>query len=575
MEHTVSSGVSRTDSRQRAFFRPVLPVTIVSVMAAMFIAGVANLSLWRSVLLLMPANVGNLGFLFAEAALLCALIHLLIAPFAFRPLLKPLLSLLLLLSAIAAFFMDSYGSLIDKSMIQNVAETDPAEATELFSASLFHYLVLLWLLPSLVVWRLRIDYGSWRRQLVSRALSIGASLLVIAVALASHYRDFSLIGREHKELRMQMNPVYPLYAAIRYATDTPVQPSQIQTIAEDAYRAVNVAKQAKQRLVVLVIGETARAANFSLNGYGRHTNPELERLPVFSFSNVVSCGTTTAVSVRCMFSALGREHYSQEQASAQETVLDVLQRVGINVLWRDNNSGCKGVCDRVAHEQLDKQAEPDLCADGECFDGILLTDLQLRLDAATGDTLVVLHQKGSHGPAYYRRTPTAFKSFTPECRDANVQNCSQQSLINAYDNTLVYTDHLLAALTQLLTGNRDRFESTLIYLSDHGESLGESGLYLHGFPYPVAPPEQTHVPLLVWFTPGMPAQLGLDVRCFAASTDAALSHDHLFHSLLGLFDVRTNRYESELDLFRDCRQQNRLAPRTEPPSNLERPVATD
>ena len=575
MQHSVESDKSSVRGRQRLLSRSVLSVAAVTVLAAVFITVFANLSLWRSVLQLMPPRPANFGFLFAEAALLCASIHLLIVPFAFRPLFKPALSLLLLASAVAAFFMDNYGSLLDKSMMQNVAETDPTEATELFSASLLYYLVLLWLLPSLIVWRLRIDYGSWRRQLISRPLSIALSLLVMAVALASHYRDFSLIGREHKELRMQMNPVYPLYAAIRYVTETPVQTGPIQPIAEDAYRAVKAASQTKQRLVVLVVGETARAANFSLNGYQRRTNPELERMPIYSFSNVVSCGTTTAVSVRCMFSALDREHYSQEQASAQENVLDVLQKVGVKVLWRDNNSGCKGVCDRVAHEQLDKQATPGLCADGECFDGILLAELQSRLDAASGDTLVVLHQKGSHGPAYYRRTPTAFKPFTPECRDANVQNCSQQSLINAYDNTLVYTDHLLAELTDVLSHNRNRFESTLIYLSDHGESLGEGGLYLHGFPYPVAPPEQTHVPLLVWFSPGMPEQLKLDTRCFSASTDAALSHDHLFHSLLGLFDVRTSQYETALDLFSGCRQQNRLAPRTEQPSDFARHATTD
>ncbi|HEX4911842.1 MAG TPA: phosphoethanolamine--lipid A transferase [Permianibacter sp.] len=575
MEQAVNSGLVRRHHRRRASLTPAVPVTLVAVLSAVFVASLANLSLWRSVLQLMPASAGSLGFLLAEAALLLALIHLLIAPFAIRPLFKPVLSLLLLISAVAAYFMDSYGSVIDKSMIQNVAETDPAEATELFSAGLLQYLALLWLLPSVILWRLRIDYGSWRRQVFSRLLSVVVSVLVIAAALASHYRDFSLIGREHKELRMQMNPVYPLYAAIRYVTETPVQPGTIQPIAEDAHRVMYAANPSRQRLVVLVVGETARAANFSLNGYSRRTNPELAQLPVYSFSNVVSCGTTTAVSVRCMFSALGRERYSQDQASAQENILDVLQRVGVNVLWRDNNSGCKGVCDRVAHEQLDKLTTPELCADGECFDGILLTDLQSRLDATTGDTLIVLHQKGSHGPAYYRRTPAAFKPFTPECQDANVQNCSQQTLINAYDNTLFYTDHVLAALTSLLTHNRDRFESTLIYLSDHGESLGEGGLYLHGFPYPVAPPEQTHVPLLVWFTPGMPDMLKLDTRCFAASTDTALSHDHLFHSLLGLFDVRTNVYEQELDLFSDCRQPNRLAPRPELAGSPERGLATE
>ena len=534
-------------------------VTLTSVLAAAFIAVFVNLSLWRSVLQLMPASPTNLGFLIAEFVLITAIGQLLLAIFSFRRVFKPMLSILLLVAAVCAYFMDNYGVILDKSMMQNAMETDLAETRDLLSPRLVGYLVLIWLLPTLLLRRTHIHYGSWQRQLAGSFIKIMVSVLLIALALGSHYKAFSLIGREHKELRMQMNPYYPLYAALQWSINQTAPPQVLQRIAEDAHRLSPVTDTAMKRVVVLVVGETARAANFSLNGYPRKTNPELSVLPIFSFQKATACGTSTAISVRCMFSSLGQQRFNREQADSQQNVLDVLARVGVEVHWRDNNSGCKGVCDRVIRDELTEESTPDLCKGGECYDSILLARFEQQLQALKTDGLIVLHQQGSHGPAYYRRVPDAYKRFQPECRDSNVQNCSRESIVNAYDNTILYTDHLLAQLIRILDRKNHHVAVSLIYLSDHGESLGENDLYLHGFPYALAPDEQKQIPFMVWFSTDMSKQLQLDVPCFADATRYPISHDNLFHSLLGIFDVRTREYVASLDIFSGCRHQGKLA----------------
>jgi lipid A ethanolaminephosphotransferase len=105
-------------------------------------------------------------------------------------------------------------------------------------------------------------------------------------------------------------------------------------------------RRSKPPLLLLVLGETARSGNFSLNGYGRPTNPLLAKEDVASQRNAWSCGTSTAASLPCMFSNFGREAYDSRPAN-YEGLLDVLQRAGLAVLWIDNQSGCKGACDRM------------------------------------------------------------------------------------------------------------------------------------------------------------------------------------------------------------------------------------
>ncbi|MDD2369096.1 MAG: sulfatase-like hydrolase/transferase, partial [Sulfuricurvum sp.] len=296
----------------------------------------------------------------------------------------------------------------------------------------------------------------------------------------------------------------------------------------------------------LVVGEAVRWDHFGLNGYARDTTPQLRKEDIINFTQFTSCGTETAVSVPCMFSPFGREHYEKEQALHTENVLDVLKRAGVNVLWRENNSDSKGVAKRVQFEDYQTSEKNTMCEDGECRDEGMLVGLQEYIDAhPKGDIVIILHQMGNHGPAYYKRYPKSFEKYTPVCKTNQLEQCSKDEITNAYDNTILYTDTFLSKVIGLLKTNDKDFATGMFYLSDHGESLGENGLYLHGFPYSIAPEAQKHVPAVMWFG----KHSTIDKAQMAASAKEAHSQDSLFHTLLGFMDVNTSVYQPELDLL--------------------------
>lgn len=235
-------------------------------------------------------------------------------------------------------------------------------------------------------------------------------------------------------------------------------------------------------------------------------------------------------------------------------MLDVLAHAGVNVLWRDNDGGCKGACDRVPHVDMTKLKLPQDC-DGEvCMDNVLLYKLNDYINSLNDDGVIVLHQMGSHGPAYYRRSTPEFQTFSPTCNSNQIQDCSHEQLVNTYDNSILYTDAMLDATIKLLRQYDDRFNTALVYLSDHGESLGENGMYLHGTPYVFAPSQQTHVPFLMWMSADYQRNFGIDRQCLnTLSEKDDVSQDNLFHTLLGMLNVQTREYQSQLDILQRCR----------------------
>ena len=540
------------------------PLTVVLLVAG-WLATVGNLPLWRAVWAL-PEHNGWRGLVFSIAlalwigAALVVVLSLLAWPRVF----KAVAVILLLVAAASTYFMLQYSVVIDSTMMANVVNTDPREVRDLLSWTLlFSVLAVaavpaLWLLRQDILWR-RWWPQAWRNAVVA-ALAFG---VLGAVTLAS-YQDLASLMRNHKHVRYLFNPLNVLYGGGKLQADLlPRARHTMQAIGVDARPGPTYALTRRTPLVVLVVGETARAANFSLGGYGRQTNPALEQLRAEGgmtyFTDVRSCGTNTQASVPCMFSHQGKQAY---EASKQpyENLLDVLQRAGLAVLWLDNQSGCKGLCARVDQVITRTLEDPSLCSGGECFDEIMLKGLDQRIAAldparrARG-VVVVMHQMGSHGPAYYRRSPPSFKKFMPECASNVLQDCPREQLVNAYDNTILYTDHLLASTAKWLERSaRDGPQDTaLLYLSDHGESLGENNLYLHGLPYALAPQVQVHVPMLTWLSGPMQKRLGVRQDCLQKNAGAPLTHDNLFHSMLGLLDVNTSVYQPRLDVFAACR----------------------
>jgi lipid A ethanolaminephosphotransferase len=302
------------------------------------------------------------------------------------------------------------------------------------------------------------------------------------------------------------------------------------------------------------MGETARADRFSLNGYERDTNRFTRKLGVVNFPRVLACGTSTADSVPCVFSGLGQAHFTHTAAASRESLFGALQRLGIETFWRDNSTGCKDVCDEAHFEERASWMHPTLCDDTGCFDEILLEDFGALLRDRSRDHFIVLHQRGSHGPAYHTDAPAWIKEYAPECDLPNLRNCDGAAVNNAYDNTILYTDYFLSRVIAELERRSDDFDTAMLYVSDHGESLGENGLYLHGFPYAMAPREQKEVPMLFWASPGFyDARARTDRTCLRHTAQHGKSHDMIFHTLLPLFGVASPLYEPQLDLFASCR----------------------
>jgi lipid A ethanolaminephosphotransferase len=535
---------------RQSLHRPLWPIAL----ASLWMATVLNAPLWRELqalgLLRRPAGWGLAA---ALAVILLGSLVALLSLLAWRGVLKPVLALLLMAAAAGSYFMLAYHVVIDPSMLTNVLQTDSHEAAALASPWLVAALLGLGVLPAWLLCRTPVAYAAPLRQGLRNVGGAAAALAAVGLAVLLSFQPLASAMRNHKQLRYLLNPLNTMYALGQTAVRPLRHPRELQPIGLDASVP---AAGARPPLLLLVLGETGRSGNFGLNGYARDTTPLLAREDVASWRNAWSCGTSTAASVPCMFSHLGHASFEGREKD-YETLPDVLQHAGLAVLWLDNQGGCKGVCDRVPHASTAQLQHPTLCAGGECLDGILLEGLDDRIAAlppqqrARG-VVLVLHQMGSHGPAYWQRSPDSAKRFEPECRSVNLQDCSRQELVNAYDNSIAYTDQLLAGAIDWLRRHESDFDGAMVYVADHGESLGENNLYLHGLPYSIAPDVQKRVPWISWLSAGFSERTGIATECLRGLRDAPISHDNYFHAVLGLLQVHTALYRRTLDPYAAC-----------------------
>ncbi|MCT8945638.1 phosphoethanolamine transferase [Pseudomonas iridis] len=527
----------------------------VTLCASAFLLAGFNFVLWQHLFAITSADAKGIALRVAFGAMIFAAFNIVLTFLAFRRVLKPVLILLFLISASVAYFMSQYGVLIDAGMLRNFAETNVTEVRDLLSLKLLAYIVFLGVVPSWILWKVPVDYRRWHRELFSKVIVSFASVAVIGGVALANYQGLSSLFRNHHELRLMLVPSNYIGASAGYLREQVASAQQpFVKIGEDAQRDVASQNHPRKSLTVLVVGESARAENFGILGYDRDTTPTLDKeAGLIAFTDVHSCGTETAVSVPCMFSNMGRKNYDASKAKNEEGLLDVLKRAGIDVIWRDNQSGCKDTCNRVTVQNVSNLKDPTLCANSECRDEILLQGLQGFIDHLDKDTVLVLHQMGSHGPEYFKRYPKEYEHFTPVCESNALNNCSRESIVNGYDNTLVYTDHVLSSLIDVLRSNQDKVDTAMLYLSDHGESLGEYNLFLHGTPYMLAPEQQKHVAMLAWFSDSYQKSYSVDTHCLQMTRDKPLSQDNLFHSMLGLLEVHSSVYQQDLDMFAGCR----------------------
>ena len=496
------------------------------------------------------------GFVISIPFVLVAALNFVFMPFSVRYLLKPFFALLLVTGSVVSYATLKYKVMFDQSMIENILETNPQEAHAYLNGSLVLWLVFMGILPAILLFLIKIEYADkWYKGVAHRLLSMLASLILIAGVAALYYQDYASVGRNNPTLNKEIIPANYAYSTFHYVKDTYFTTKMpFRTLGDDARR---VTRNGKPTLMFLVIGETARSQNFSMNGYPRDTNAFTSKIDgVISFRNMRSCGTATAVSVPCMFSDMNRTDYDGKKAAGSENVLDIVQKTGVSLLWKENDGGCKGACDRVPHQDVTALNLPGQCINGECYDEVLFHGLEEYINNLKGDGVIVLHTIGSHGPTYYNRYPAQFKKFTPTCDTNEIQDCDHQALINTYDNTILYTDSMVSKTIDTLKARQGSMNTALIYLSDHGESLGENGVYLHGLPWSIAPETQKHVPMLIWLSPDYQQRYGVSSQCLQqrAKTDP-YSQDNLFSTLLGLLGVDTHEYQATDDILTPCRSE--------------------
>ncbi len=531
-------------------FKNMTQIKLIAFTALFFVL-FDNVVFFQNVAEIYPLNrFENIAFVLSLAVILFAFTVLLFTLLSSKYTTKFLLITTVMISSLTSYFMSTYQVVIDDSMIRNAMQTDMHESMDLFTIKQLVYILLLGILPAFLIYKTKIEYGTLKSEMILKAKVILMSVLLIIIVLFSFNKFYTSFFREHKPLRYYTNPTYWIYSIGNYAGKTLNSgPVCLDKMGEDC-KIVEEENEPKE-LIILVVGEAARADRFSLNGYEKETNPLLEKEDIINFSNMYSCGTSTADSVPCMFSLFGRADYSYKKGIKTENILDVLMHNDhLEILWRDNNSDSKGVALRVPYEDYKSPANNTIC-DEECRDEGMLVGLDKYIETHKNkDILIVLHQMGNHGPAYYKRYPKEFEKFTPTCKTNQLEKCTQEEIGNSYDNAILYTDYFLSKVINFLKPYSKSHETAMIYMSDHGESLGENGLYLHGMPYFMAPEMQTHIGAMMWF--GDEMKKDINTTKLRSYSDKKFSHDNLFNTIIGLFEVETKIYDKNMDILKDA-----------------------
>lgn len=536
-----------------------LSATSLLALAAAYFAFVLNFPFIKQVFqLYQPIGTLHDYFIYTIPFILWAACNVLFQLIALPFVHKIIMPILLLISAAVSYNTLFFNVYFNRDMLDNVLQTTPAESARMLSVSYVMWLICFGIIPAILYVKARVLRQNIGRELWQRSASIVLSILMILAVASVFYQDYASFFRNHNNLKHTIVPSNFIGATV----------SKIKYLRKEnlPYLALGQGSHLHKpdnfrHVTVIVLGETTRAQNWGLNGYPKQTTPKLAaRLargePIINFSDVKSCGTATALSVPCMFSSLTRETYDEARANRQDNLLDTLQTAGVDVHWVENNSDCKGVCKNIPTTNTIELNLPEFCTDGECLDNIMLPEMDKALNSSNKDTVLVLHTIGSHGPTYFERYTAAEKVFTPTCDTKEINRCSNEQIANTYDNGIIYIDQFLDKVIEKLAA-RDDWESTLFYVSDHGESLGENGVYLHGTPYAIAPKEQTSVPMLMWFSPTWVKNEPFDLGCLKNRASQPFSHDNVFHTVFSMMDTdlaSVKQYDNSLDILAACRK---------------------
>lgn len=455
------------------------------------------------------------------AAILANAFFFYLVLFLLRKVGKWLMALFFIINAIAVYFVNTYGVIIDETMIGNVLNTNYEESSSFFSFGLVLYIILIGIIPSILLFRIKFVRVKPKKFLIHIFLTL-IVLVFIAFANASNWLWIDKNSKTLGGLAMPWS--YAVNISLFYKHKS--EKNEKEILLPNA-----TIKNTEKSVFVLVIGESARSENFSLYGYKKETNPLLSKIENVHHYNAQSCATYTTAGLKCIL-----EH--KDTGDLYEILPNYLFRNDVEVIWRSTNWGEPPV--HVKNFD-NKEALRENCEGESCeFDEILLKGLTEQVLASKKDKiLVVLHTSTSHGPTYFKKYPAQFEKFSPVCKSVELANCTQEELINAYDNTIVYTDYILATLIDDLK-HLEGYNSSMIFISDHGESLGENNLYMHGIPASIAPKEQLDIPFIVW--------LSDDSRKLKDSQE--YSQHNIFHSVLDFLAVDSPIYDSNMSIFK-------------------------
>lgn len=434
---------------------------------------------------------------------------------------KPLLIISFIINAIAVYFANTYSVIIDESMIGNILNTNYEESSGFFSIKLIFYVLILGILPCIYIYKVKLIKESFKKFITTISLVLVAMLL-LAFANASNWLWIDKHSKQLGGLAMPWS--YSVNISLFYIHQA--QKNQKEILLPDA-----TIKNKEKAIVILVIGESARRQNFSLYGYEKQTNPLLAKVDNLFHFDANSCATYTTAGVKCIL-----EH--QESNDLYEILPNYLYRNGVDVIWRTTNWGEPPV---HIEKYRDKEALKKDCKDVACdYDEVLLSGLKEEVLNSTKDKIfIVLHTSTSHGPQYNKKYPKEFETFTPVCNSVELANCSQTELVNAYDNTIVYTDYILSRVIEDLKELK-QYKSTMLFVSDHGESLGEKNLYMHGLPMSIAPKEQYEIPFIVW----------LSDNTKGLKPNKVLSQQHVFHSVMNFLSIDSEIYNENMNIYK-------------------------
>lgn len=535
-------------------FRFTISTSTLIILMSLYFGFVLNIPVTGK-LIALAANTGNGYFAYSSPLLLSGAFAIIFSLFTWPFIAKPFYILLIFTSSMACFATLRYGVIFDYSMIENIFETNTSEAVSYVNLSSVGFSFAFGVLPSILIILIKFKRSEpLKVRVLKRIGVVVGAFLVISIIYITSYKEYASVGRNNAYLNQLIVPAH-IFNTVKYLDRTYLtEPLDYKLIGEDAEQVP--ASNDKPLMMVLIVGETARSSNIAYNGYQRNTNPYTEDKNIISFQNTSSCGTATAHSLPCMFSNMNRKGYSKQRANSQDNALDIIQRAGIQVLWKENDGGDKSVAKNINKVQITADQYPEYCDKMYCYDQAMLSNMDNEIrENGNKSQLFAFHIIGSHGPTYWKRYPKDKELFSPSCNQSDIENCTDEEIINVYDNTIAYTDFIISETIAKLESYRDKYNVALMYISDHGESLGENGLYLHGTPYALAPEGQTKIPWYIWMDSSFEQAYKINRQCLEnKAKQGNYSHDNLFHTLIDFSGVKTTAVDNTMSLMTSCRQ---------------------